>query len=257
MSTERNFRPGNPATGRRFRPPRSSPSAHRRRPTPPMSKSLQHNDILPKSRSEPLLQFDDVVAGEDRQSFESDGLLYRPRTCADVFSFPPNLLDSPNSHHLEGYQKDAKVVVNVTVEGSPGPIRTLVKLGSSVEDTIKHVIRRYDEEGRSPRLHKNAASCFDLHLSYFSLESLDRSDAIGDVGSRNFYLRKNSGSKAAGAADKLDAASTPLTSEIVHVKESYPQPFPLLAFLPAHITQKFTKFVRKMCKFWKILGCIH
>lgn len=78
-------------------------------------------------------------------------------------------------HHLivgsQGYRKDAKVVVNVTVEGSPGPIRTMVKLGSNVEETIKLVVSKYNEEGRTPYLNKDAASTSELHHSYFSLES--------------------------------------------------------------------------------------
>lgn len=71
----------------------------------------------------------------------------------------------------QGYKRDAKVVVNVTVEGSPGPVRTMVKLGSSVEDTIKLVVDKYSEERRTPKLDKDAASAFELHHSYFSLQS--------------------------------------------------------------------------------------
>lgn len=47
----------------------------------------------------------------------------------------------------------------------------MVKLGSSVEETIKLVIDKYGEEGRTPRLDKNAMSIFELHNSYFSLQS--------------------------------------------------------------------------------------
>lgn len=70
-----------------------------------------------------------------------------------------------------GYKRDAKVVVNVTVEGSPGPLRTMVKLGSSVEDAIKQVVDKYNDEGRTPKLDKDAASSLELHHSYFSLQS--------------------------------------------------------------------------------------
>ncbi|GAB4834275.1 hypothetical protein Ancab_032542 [Ancistrocladus abbreviatus] len=263
MSTKPNHREITPAIGRRARQTHlPSPSPHRRHPTPPLLKALQHIDILPKYCSEPLLQIGDLVTGDGRRSFESDGLLCLRQTCSDVLSFPSNLLESPKRRQLEELisfkqGKDAKVLVNVAVEGSPGPIRTMVKLGSSVEDTIKHVIRKYAEEGRSPGLDKSETSSFDLHLSYFSLESLDRSSAIGEVGSRNFYLRSNSGSKASGAGNKPDAASASVTSEIVHVKESYSRAPSPLVFLSAQITRKFTKIMRKMHKLWKILGCIH
>lgn len=63
------------------------------------------------------------------------------------------------------------MVVNVTVEGSPGPVRAMVCLGASVEETIKLVVDKYGQEGRSPRLDPDAASTFELHHSYFSLES--------------------------------------------------------------------------------------
>lgn len=71
---------------------------------------------------------------------------------------------------MKGYDKEAKVVVNVTVEGSTGPVRTMVKLGSTVEDTIRHVVDKYREEGRSLKIDSNESSSFQLHLSYFSLQ---------------------------------------------------------------------------------------
>jgi hypothetical protein len=72
---------------------------------------------------------------------------------------------------MQGYKKDSKVVVNVTVEGSPGPVRTLVKLGATVEETIKVVVHKYGEEGRTPKLDRDAPASFELHHSYFSLKS--------------------------------------------------------------------------------------
>lgn len=72
---------------------------------------------------------------------------------------------------IKEYDKEAKVVVNVTVEGSSGPVRILVKLGSTVEDTIRRVVDKYREEGRSPEIDPNVASSFQLHCSYFSVQS--------------------------------------------------------------------------------------
>lgn len=65
---------------------------------------------------------------------------------------------------------DTKVVINVTVEGSPGPIRTMVKLGSNVEDIMKLVMNKYNEEGRTPQMDKKSYSAYELHYSYFSLQ---------------------------------------------------------------------------------------
>ncbi|GMH26625.1 hypothetical protein Nepgr_028468 [Nepenthes gracilis] len=253
MSSERIRRRRIPATIKRNWPPNPSPPPHRR--TPPKSKPSRPIDVLHKSCSEPLLPINDLVVGDDQSSLELEGgWLYRPQTCGDVFSHQSFSPESPKRLY-EGYQKDAKVVVNVTVEGSPGPIRTMVKLGSSVEDMIKLVIAKYGEEGRSPRLPKNAASYLDLHLSYFSLQSLDRSNVIGQVGSRNFYLRK-SGWKSVEDSPDTDA-STSFTSETIYINENSTQPIAAAVSLPAYITRKITKIVRKICKLWRIFGCIH
>lgn len=67
------------------------------------------------------------------------------------------------------YKREAeKVVINVSVEGSPGPIRILVKLSCSVEETIKMVVDKYRKEGRTPKLDKDLA--FELHQSHFSIQ---------------------------------------------------------------------------------------
>lgn len=61
----------------------------------------------------------------------------------------------------------------MTVEGSPGPVRAMVKLGSNVDDTIKLVVAKYVEEGRTPKLEPiTSPSSFELHHSYFSLQSM-------------------------------------------------------------------------------------
>lgn len=67
--------------------------------------------------------------------------------------------------------EEVKVVVNVTVEGSPGPVRAMVRLGASVEEAIGVVLDRYGREGRTPKLDSSAASSFQLHHSHFSLHS--------------------------------------------------------------------------------------
>ncbi|KAJ7952435.1 PPR containing protein [Quillaja saponaria] len=219
---------------------RPSPSPDHRR-TPPNSRRLSNKSkpikILKRCSSDPMLW----VRGEDDcQDLESDGSVFRPHTCADAFLSSPSLFAfSPQTY--QGYSKEAKVVVNVTVEGSPGPVRTMVKLGASVEDTIKLVVDKYGGEGRTPKLHSEEASSFQLHQSYFSLQGLDKSEIIGDVGSRSFYLRKTSG-----------AASS--DSGIVPAREnphSAPPPF----LLPSFIAWKIKKIVRRTRRLWNILVC--
>ncbi|XP_016479868.1 uncharacterized protein At4g22758-like isoform X2 [Nicotiana tabacum] len=144
-----------------------------------------------------------------------------------------------------GYNKDAKVVINVTVEGTPGPIRTMVKLGSSVDETIRFVLSKYKEEGRNPHLDEIASSSFKLYSSYFSLESLSNSDMIGDVGSRSFYLRKsnNNGNNSRNAEIAMEITSMEANSN------------PILA-IPGLFALNINKMIRRTSKFWKFLGCI-
>ncbi|KAL2543523.1 Uncharacterized protein Fot_12756 [Forsythia ovata] len=213
-----------------------------RRSRPPVGvrsrKPSENLKILRRSKSEPLLlrggggEGDRNMTTAAAEEEEDEGVLYRPQTCTDIFSSPENLV--PRSPNFERYNKDSKVVVNVTVEGSPGPIRTMVKLGSSVEEMIKVVIRKYNSEGRTPNLDKDFASRCELHHSYFSLQCLNKLDVIGDVGSRSFYLRKC----------RSDQSGSTLNTDIV----------------PRHssnfIARKMNKIMRRTHKLWKLLGCI-
>ncbi|MFS8003751.1 hypothetical protein Hanom_Chr13g01217601 [Helianthus anomalus] len=146
---------------------------------------------------------------------------------------------------VKGYDKDGKVVVNVTVEGSPGPVRTMLKLGSSVQETMDIIKKQYNSEGRSPQLDQHSLSTFELHQSYFSLQCLDKSDMIGDIGSRSFYMRKcnNDNSSFTGFG-------------IISTKgnDSPPQN-PIIVF-PNFISNSFKKIMKLSSKISKILGCI-
>ena len=75
------------------------------------------------------------------------------------------------------------MVVSVTVEGSAGPVKAMVKLGSSIREAIAAVVERYDREGRSPRLDPASADSFQLHHSHFCLESKPHS-------ATTYYVRR-------------------------------------------------------------------
>lgn len=155
----------------------------------------EYANILTSYKSEPILPNaggGEVVVVVEQQEEE---VLYRPQTCADIFLPPSESLQVINWESiglceiklqysvnyptklrieqivLQRYNRDAKVVVNVTVEGSPGAVRTMVKLGSDVAETIKLVINKYNQQGRTPPLREAAAAHFELHRSFFSLES--------------------------------------------------------------------------------------
>lgn len=89
--------------------------------------------------------------------------------------------------------EDRKVVLSVSVEGSPGPVRTMVRLAATVDEAIQQVVEQYRREGRSPRIDdpsSSSTSMFDLHHSHFSLESTPiflNLDLIGNF-YRSFWL---------------------------------------------------------------------
>ncbi|KAL8053663.1 hypothetical protein ABFX02_05G087400 [Erythranthe guttata] len=238
-------------------PPRPSPSPSRRKIRLSgglrLRRPSENVKELRRSKSEPSLP--KSGAGEAANSAaaaltldEEEGVLYRLRTCTDIFSSSPdNSLPRSPGNHSEGYNKDAKVVIIVTVEGSPGPIRTMVKLGSNVEDMINLVVKKYNEEGRTPFLNNNTASTFQLHHSYFSLESFRKSDLIGEIGSRSFYLRKcnSNNSSNYSITDKTSASSNQLENSTT-----------TLPFFPSFVYQKMKRIIRRTKRFWKIFGCI-
>ncbi|XP_061980711.1 uncharacterized protein At4g22758-like isoform X3 [Populus nigra] len=216
--------------GRKTRPPHPSPSPSTRTPPPRRSvKPSKPIKILKRCSSEPMMGWgsgteDSIDQQKQRRSFlfyGSDGgrdVLFR-HTCTDVFLSSPSLIMptnfSPRSSFDQGYKKDAKVVVNVTVEGSPGPVRTMVKLGSSVDDTIKLVVDKYSEEGRTPKLDKDAALTYELHHSYFCLQKT-----------------------VSGGAN---LPPTPIQGP----------PF----LLPEFLACKWGKIVRRARKLWRVLVC--
>ncbi|KAB2622542.1 hypothetical protein D8674_024724 [Pyrus ussuriensis x Pyrus communis] len=253
--------------GQKTRPPNLSPSTHRRTHQSRRSPKQHHEhhskpiEILKRCSSVPVLVGSigsDFYEEEEKEALrvpamrsEPEGVLFRPHTCTDIFASSPSLMMvqplpfSPQKN--EGYKKDAKVVLNVSVEGSPGPVRTMVKLGSTVEETIKLVVDKYSKEGRTPKLDHEALS-FELHQSYFSLQSLDKSEVIGDVGSRSFYLRKSSSS---------NGGSTSLITEVVPVRENTPPAAPRPVFLlPNFIARKLGKIARRTHKLWRVIICI-
>ncbi|XP_057511026.1 uncharacterized protein At4g22758-like isoform X2 [Actinidia eriantha] len=229
---ERSLRKRIPVSSRPARSPHPSRSPRRRAPALPRlpSKPSRPIKILQRCKSESSLLYGGLVAGGDLDRRiltipDADAVLFLPQTCTDVFSSSESL-PPPSPQQFEGYRKDAKVVVNVTVEGSAGPIRTLVKLGSSVDETIRLVINKYSEEG------------------------LSKSDMIGDVGSRSFYLRK--GNSEEHSSHEGISISASLTSEIV---SSTPPSSPF--FFPPFIARNIQKIIRRARKLWKILGCMH
>ncbi|KAL8141683.1 hypothetical protein V2J09_014715 [Rumex salicifolius] len=257
MSSGRSLRRRSSSNGRRnpMLPPHpSSPSLRRGTPPTTPRKSEPNDDILHKCYSEPLLPGFAGGSGDNDRITVSDGRLYRPMTCTNVFS---------TSEHLRGsekvYQEDYKVVVTVTLEGSTGPVRTMVKLGSSVDETIKLALDQYSKEGRNPSMDKDSASQYELHLSYFSFQSLDGSGVIGSLRSRNFFLRKRKTSndvKTKALDSEMDSPEVAAASASAESDDSW-QPCALMVFLPAYISRKIAMILSRIRKLWEMFGCLH
>ncbi|KAE9620598.1 hypothetical protein Lal_00019343 [Lupinus albus] len=98
--------------------------------------------------------------------------LRRPKTVAEVV-FP---------------RQPPKLLVKVTMMGSLGPVQVVLPPESAVGDLVAAAVRQFVKEGRRPFLPSTDPSNFDLHYSQFSLESLNRREKLGELGSRNFFM---------------------------------------------------------------------
>ncbi|CAN6921036.1 unnamed protein product, partial [Brassica oleracea] len=174
---------------------------------------------------------------------ESDPIVYLPRIRSEVMASSPSLLgfsspSSPFPTNQEGNKREArKVVINVAVEGSPGPVRTMVKLSCNVEETIKLVLENYRKEGRTPKLNQGAA--FELHQSHFSIQCLDKREIIGEIGSRSFYLRKRDHETGVSFA-----GISPVRTSLI----------PSSNLIESCIAQFIGKILRRTRKLWNILS---
>ncbi|XP_047307471.1 uncharacterized protein LOC124910832 [Impatiens glandulifera] len=82
-----------------------------------------------------------------------------------------------------------KLLLNVNVEGSFGPIPVVIHAEETVEGLVKAVIEIYVKEKRRPLLAKSDHRLFELHYSTFSLDSLKMEEKLMNLGnSRKFYL---------------------------------------------------------------------
>eukprot|EP00253_Pinus_taeda_P013161 PITA_13161 len=106
-----------------------------------------------------------------------------------------------------------KLLVNVTVARSIGPLRALISKDATVEDAIKATLVLYAKEGRKPLLSNDPAS-FGLHYSQFCVNRLNPGDKVKDLGSRSFFLcSKETANESCGVSfNGGDTAVTALSS---------------------------------------------
>ncbi|GLJ46420.1 hypothetical protein SUGI_0978270 [Cryptomeria japonica] len=201
---------------------------------------------LRRTASEPnlwqgALHWDDEDLEKEGKMKKKEKFLWRPQTLSDLFdgfytvsALPPRTPVASIFHKPEKlFAECDKFLVTVTVEGSTGPIKLIVRKEDTVIDLIKLTIDSYAKEGRHPELDSDI-NMFELHLSNFSMESLKRSDNVAELGSRTFFLRQE---------NHFDSEPTLFT----------PTPGP---FFSSFIFRRMKKIGRRTRKFWKILDCV-
>lgn len=85
-------------------------------------------------------------------------------------------------------QKLTKLLLNVNIERSLGPVQVVIKPDNTVSDLINAAIEIYVKEKRRPFLKQTDPKFFTLHYSQFSLESLKADEKLINLGSRNFFM---------------------------------------------------------------------
>ncbi|RRT35798.1 hypothetical protein B296_00049818 [Ensete ventricosum] len=103
----------------------------------------------------------------------------------------PDLMPRGRSGAGEERRLPEKVLVNVSVQRSLGPVQVLASAEWSVGDLVAATVRLYVKEGRRPPIPMAEPSAFGLHYSQFSLEGLDPEEKLMALGSRNFFLCLN------------------------------------------------------------------
>lgn len=182
-----------------------SSSSYRRRSYPPPDherrRKKKHRAHLPTSLASPFdpsipLMTDNIAFEPDSEpSFEASPAAFKPRRTETLSSSPetaPDLLQLFKIFQFNRPERTPlRMLVNVTLIGSIQSIRLLVTHDASVQDVIKASLKAYAKEGRLPR-HCFKHQAYGLHFSPFCLESIDPTEAISSLMTRNFFLSPSS-----------------------------------------------------------------
>ncbi|KDP25585.1 hypothetical protein JCGZ_20741 [Jatropha curcas] len=105
-----------------------------------------------------------------------------------MISVPRKLTSPATENKNNGPKKLTKLLLNVNIERSLGPVHVILAPENTVKDLIKAAIEIYVKEKRRPLLKDTNPDCFALHYSQFSLESLKPDEKLINLGSRNFFM---------------------------------------------------------------------
>ncbi|KAL8101250.1 hypothetical protein AgCh_033211 [Apium graveolens] len=103
-------------------------------------------------------------------------------------TIPKKLLRSETSPPTSSNKKLTKLLLNVNIQRSFGPVHVIISVENTVGDLIKAAIEVYLKEKRRPFLTQTDSRCFDLHYSQFNLECLKPEEKLTNLESRNFFL---------------------------------------------------------------------
>lgn len=111
--------------------------------------------------------------GEQSSSFNGQDAatmaqLRRPQTLPDLVSYHKLAIIAPSPEVLP--RQPPKLLFNVTMLGSLGPVQVIMTQESTVGDLVSAAVRQYLKESRRPILPTTDPSEYDLHYSQFSLE---------------------------------------------------------------------------------------
>lgn len=131
----------------------------------------------------------EVSSSSAKSKKNATSMMRRPKTHPELLNRDPApvLMNNTKMNTPVEALSVNKLLVNVAVEQSTGPLRLLLSKDATVEDVIKATLLLYAKEGRKPLLSNNPTS-FGLHYSQFCIDCLNLADKVKDLGSRNFFL---------------------------------------------------------------------
>ncbi|KAM0939663.1 hypothetical protein DsansV1_C19g0155841 [Dioscorea sansibarensis] len=160
----------------------------------PRSSHWGHDEI----KQQPPAQRSASFHGRSSVASPQPRLSRRPKTQPDLFSGARTTtklsqdggpIDLNHSNRGSwGQRVPAKVLLNVTCQGSLGTLPVMASTEWTVTDLVSHVLHLYVKEGRRPPLSTTDPSAFGLHYSQFSLDCLNPDEKLIELGSRNFFL---------------------------------------------------------------------
>ncbi|KAK3224786.1 hypothetical protein Dsin_004648 [Dipteronia sinensis] len=119
------------------------------------------------------------------------GFIYVParrRKTTTTTTSPPNNNNGGTGTGTGTVQRLTKLLLNVNIERSLGPVQVVTSPEKRVSDLIKAAIEIYVKEKRRPLLKHTDFKSFQLHYSQYSLESLKADEKLINLGSRNFFM---------------------------------------------------------------------